>query len=185
MLVDIYNWGSTPYPAHRLLDNNMTDVENKALQLFWRAWENKRGVDYIRSTMEILKDLDMAELVKTYEDAQFLVDDVWKTKNMYVKTMDALKQFVRIDTIYYQSFLKLAVICAALNYDWQPVSGSDYGWTPIHKLMSREEMMTKTEDWMEDRRILNVKEYHDGILPEGTDVLLLKSEQLARYCGKQ
>lgn len=99
------------------------------------------------------------------------------------------------------AFLKLRVICAALNEGWEPQFTEDeYRWYPWHILWTKDELAEKDEEWKQREALIDTGNYvtdHAGFacagsvcVASGADArfgsrLCLKSEALSDYCGTQ
>lgn len=101
-----------------------------------------------------------------------------------------------------EAFLKLRIICAALNEGWQPTfTENEWRYYPWFTLWTEEELAEKTDEWKADRHLIEigdkyVSDYsgfayaYSGNAPSGAGAafgsrLCLKSDTLAIYCGKQ
>lgn len=99
------------------------------------------------------------------------------------------------------AFLKLRVICAALNEGWEPQFTEDeYRWYPWHILWTKDELAEKDEEWKQREALIDTGDYvtdYAGFacagsvcVASGADArfgsrLCLKSEALSDYCGTQ
>lgn len=95
------------------------------------------------------------------------------------------------------AFLKLRVICAALNNGWSPkFIKSELRWFPVFKLYIQEEWDAIGVDTTE--LIMDIKDYAIGyrgfgvvganccdLTPIFSPCLLFKTHELAEYCGRQ
>lgn len=100
-----------------------------------------------------------------------------------------------------QAYLKLDIICQALNEGWEPeFTGDEWRWYPWHLLWTEDEMSSKDEDWKRSKALIPTGDYvteyagfacaFSSSAPSGTTAyigsrLCLKSEVLSDYCGKQ
>lgn len=167
----------------------------------------KAGAD---STMKVLESLfgkdtfkpkDITERIKTFEDAcnELGTDHLYVQmfKDIYDKSEKAGANANR-DVMTY---LKLRIICAALNEGWEPQFTEDewryYPWFWFYTL---DEIDNMDEDEKTNRRLMSTGDYQTGYAgfafassndaPSFTNAyfgsrLCLKSEALAVYCGKQ
>lgn len=99
------------------------------------------------------------------------------------------------------AFLKLLVICAALNEGWEPQFTEDeYRWYPWHFLWTEDELAEKDEKWKQRVVLIGtgdyVTDYAGFAFAYSSHVashananvssrLCLKSEALSDYCGTQ
>ncbi len=99
------------------------------------------------------------------------------------------------------AYMKLRIICAALNEGWQPeFTENEWRWYPWFTLWTEEELSEKDDKWKSKRVIIPTDDYsgdyagfayaYSYYAPSDTNAsigsrLCLKSEALATYCGKQ
>ena len=119
------------------------------------------------------KPKDITERIKTFEDACYELGD----EHQYVK---AYREWMRVSFAECEdvtAYLKLRVICAALNEGWVPrYTGGEKGWSPYFII----------ETGNGGRLCCSISRS----LPSAATAyvgsrLCLKSEALATYCGKQ
>ena len=139
----------------------------------------------------------VTERIKTLEDACAELGDIhcFVTALRIAETNGAFGP----DIIAY---LKLRIICAALNDGWEPqFTENEWRWYPWHILWTESELAEKSDDWKADRHLIMIgdkyqSEYaglafaYSNNAPSRSDAssgsrLCLKSEALATYCGKQ
>lgn len=136
----------------------------------------------------------ITERIKTFNDACLMTEgktaEEWEQENETDK-MDA-------DVL---AFLKLRIVCAALNDGWQPQFTEDeWRWYPWFLLWTEDELADKDDDWkhshclraINDRRTTSAGFAYacSTDAPSYTysyfgSRLCLKSEALADYCGHQ
>lgn len=142
------------------------------------------------------------ERIKTFEDAvNELGEDhlyVQMFRDIFTKSEKAGAN-INSDVV---AFLKLRIICAALNEGWQPQFTEDeWRWYPWFYLYTDEELSEKSEEWKTSHALRMIGDrYHsdyDGLAcayslhtPSYSAAnfgsrLCLKSEALATYCGTQ
>lgn len=170
------------------------------------AYETARetGAD---STMKVLEALfgedtfkpkDVTERIKTFEDAcrelgmehPFVAAyNAWIMNEEFDDQLDIL------------AYLKLRIICAALNDGWEPKFTEDeVRWFPWFWLYTAQEIEDMDEQEKQERHLISTGDYETGYAgfayassgsaPSATasnvgSRLCLKSEALAVYCGKQ
>lgn len=159
----------------------------------------KAGAD---STMKVLEALfgedtfkpkDITERIKTFEDA------CWELG----KDHPLLCQYNAIDDVdvNLNAYLKLRIICAALNEGWEPqFKENEWRYYPWFWLYTQEEIDNMDEEEKQDRHLISTGDYQTGYAgfacayssnaPSNTNArigsrLCLKSDALATYCGKQ
>jgi len=100
-----------------------------------------------------------------------------------------------------QAYLKLDIICQALNEGWEPKFTEDeWRWYPWHYLWTEEELSEKDDEWKRRKALIPtgdyVTEYAGFAFACSSDApsnaatyfgsrLCLKSEALSDYCGTQ
>ena len=165
------------------------------------AYETAReaGAD---STMKVLEALfgketfkpkDITERVKSFEDACRELG----------KSHPLVCQYNAIDDVdtNLNAYLKLRIICAALNEGWEPKFTEDeVRWYPWFWLYTTQEIEDMDEQEKQERHLISTGDYETGYAGfayasscnapsnASTNVgsrLCLKSEALAVYCGKQ
>lgn len=159
----------------------------------------KAGAD---STMKVLEALfgedtfkpkDITERIKTFEDACRELG----------KDHPLLCQYNAIDDVdvNLNAYLKLRIICAALNEGWEPqFKENEWRYYPWFRLYTQEEIDNMDEEEKQDRHLISTGDYQTGYAgfasarssnaPSSTYThigsrLCLKSDALATYCGKQ
>lgn len=142
----------------------------------------------------------ITERVKTFEDACRELGG----EHQFVMAFDSYLDNVHdahIEDADIIAYLKLRIICAALNEGWKPQFTKDeWRWYPWFFLWTSEELDEKDNEWKQDRRLMSTGDFHTGFAgfvcaqsyyaPSIADVhfgsrLCLKNEALAKYCGKQ
>lgn len=99
------------------------------------------------------------------------------------------------------AYMKLRVICKALNEGWMPqFAWSEERWSPWFLLFTKEELLDKDDEWKIDQNLMSINGYlgdfasfanpGSSYAPFGarldvSSCLYLKSKELADYCGKQ
>lgn len=141
------------------------------------------------------------ERIKTFDDACRELGEnhpyVQMFKDIFEKSTVAGAN-INSDVV---AFLKLRIICAALNEGWQPQFTEDEcRWYPWFYLYTDKELSEKSEEWKAARHLISTGDYygssagfacaHSSRAPSGTAAtigsrLCFKSEALATYCGKQ
>lgn len=151
---------------------------------------------------EAVKPKDITERVKTFEDAcRELGEDhlfVYHYRFNYTKNSRWTNKVHASD---FEAFLKLRIICAALNEGWKPqFTEGEARWFPWFALWTEEELSEKSDEWKADHCLTSIGNYacgyvgfslvyschatSDSVGSLGSH-LCLKSEALADYCGKQ
>lgn len=142
---------------------------------------------------ETFEPKDVTERIKTFEDAcreLGIEADKW--------IQDRKNLGFEPDVIAY---MKLRIICAALNEGWKPKFTEDeWRYYPWFWLYTQDEINDMDEQEKQDRHLISTGDYeteyagfayaHSYSAPSSTYAyfgsrLCLKSEALAVYCGKQ
>ena len=170
------------------------------------AYETAReaGAD---STMKVLEALfgkdtfkpkDVTERIKTFEDACRELG----MEHPFVAAYDAWIMNEEFDDqLEIIAYLKLRIICAALNEGWKPqFTADEWRYYPWFWLYTQDEINDMDEQEKQDRHLIPTGDYGTGYAgfayaystnaPSSTATnvgsrLCLKSEALAVYCGKQ
>ena len=142
---------------------------------------------------------DVMERVKTFDDAlKELGDDNQLVKEYYERWQLVGDKDVSKD---YVAYLKLRIVCAALNEGWEPQFTKDeVRWFPWFWLYTQDEINNMDEQEKQARHLRSTAYYeteyagfafaYSNNAPSNTDTyfgsrLCLKSDALAKYCGRQ
>lgn len=144
----------------------------------------------------------ITERVKTFEDACRELGG----EHPFVMAFDSYLDNVHdahIEDADIIAYLKLRIICAALNEGWKPQFTEDeWRWYPWFFLWTSEELdeKNKNEEWKQNSHLMSTGDFHTGYAgfasagsrdaPSNASALVgshlyLKNEALADYCGKQ
>lgn len=142
----------------------------------------------------------VTERVKTFEDAcrELGEDNALVLHYRKLIKENEEKDISMTDIV---AFLKLRIICAALNEGWEPQFTEDeWRWYSWLSLLTSEELDKKNEEWKQDSLLISTGDFHTGyagfasaysnisLSNESANIgsrLCLKSQALADYCGKQ
>lgn len=142
----------------------------------------------------------VTERIKTFEDAcrELGEDNALVLHYRKLIKENEEKDISMTDIV---AFLKLRIICAALNEGWEPqFTENEWRWYPWFFLLTSEELDEKSEEWKQDKHLISTGDFHTGhagfayaysdYAPSITYAyfgsrLCLKNEALADYCGKQ
>lgn len=163
----------------------------------------KAGAD---STMKVLEQLfgeetfkpkDITERIKTFEDACRELGN----GHPFVCAYRAWENGGLNGQEDIDAYLKLRIICAALNEGWEPQFTEDeWRYYPWFWLYTQAEIDSMDEEERQDRRMMSTGDYQtdyagfafaNSIYAPSTTAadfgsrLCLKSDTLAVYCGKQ
>lgn len=141
----------------------------------------------------------ITERVKTFEDACRELGD----EHPFVKAWQSIYQDAAEDKDLadHLAYMKLRIICAAINEGWEPQFTEDeYRWYPWHILWTKDELAEKDEEWKQREALIDTGDYvtdYAGFASAYSvyvasnapaDLvyrLCLKSEALSDYCGTQ
>lgn len=143
---------------------------------------------------DTFKPKDITERVKTFEDACRELGEEHKLVQEWLYWEGNCSEDLA-------AYLKLRIICAALNEGWEPQFTEDeWRYYPWFWLYTQKEIKDMDEDEKTDRRLMSTGDYQTGYAglafayslyaPSSTYAyfgsrLCLKSDTLAVYCGKQ
>lgn len=151
---------------------------------------------------DTFKPKDIMERVKTFEDACRELGEEHPFVRSYNGYTNNIHENNKNDTDIL-AYLKLRIICAALNEGWEPQFTEDeWRYYPWFWLYTQKEINDMDEDEKTDRRLMSTGEYQTGYAglafalsdtaPSSANAsayvgsrLCLKSDTLAVYCGKQ
>lgn len=148
---------------------------------------------------DVFKPADVRERIKTFEDAcEALGNHAFV--NQYRRIIEEQNPPMDETAKDLIAYLKLRIICAALNEGWEPTfANEEYRWYPWFVVYTKEELDRMSE---EKRRRVVGRSYHYAIAVVGLVIagavyassssnsyygsrLAFKSEELADYAGKQ
>ena len=189
------------------MNNEIIEIQkNNAVAAYNAARE--AGADSTMKVLEALfgKDMfkpkDVAERVKTFEDAVAELGDEHPLIIQYREIFDNFLDGASVsDSRDIVAYLKLRIICAALNEGWEPkFTNGEYRYYPWFWLYTEQEIKDMDEKEKFDRQLIPTGDYETGYAgfacaysrnaPSNAYAnvgsrLCLKSEALAVYCGKQ
>ena len=125
----------------------------------------------------------VTERIKTFEDAVHALGEhslvtEWRIDDNLSPDLEA--------------YLKLRIICAALNEGWKPKFDKDeFRYYPWFRIYTKDEYEELDEDEKKESRVVNQVSYafsRYGSAHVGTHLgsrLAFKTKELAEYCGKQ
>lgn len=136
----------------------------------------------------------VTDRIKTFEDACKELGE----EHLFVKQYNS-NEMADVDTDL-DAYLKLRIICAALNEGWEPqFIENEYRWYPWFYQYTQEEIDNKDDDWKQECFLISTGGYEteyagfacafSNYVPSLTSshigsCLCLKSEALSTYCGK-
>lgn len=190
------------------MNNEFIKVKRDDLQGLYQVLTNYPAIskEQVQNEMhkvfgeETFKPKDIMERVKTFEDACRELGEDHPFVRSYNGYANNIHENNKNDTDIL-AYLKLRIICAALNEGWEPQFTEDeWRYYPWFTLWTEDELSEKSDEWKTDRHLISTGEYqtdYAGLVsatssytPSNADAhfgsrLCLKSDTLAVYCGKQ
>lgn len=190
------------------MNNEFIKVKRDDLQGLYQVLTNYPAIskEQVQNEMhkvfgeETFKPKDIMERVKTFEDACRELGEDHPFVRSYNGYANNIHENNKNDTDIL-AYLKLRIICAALNEGWEPQFTEDeWRYYPWFTLWTEDELSEKSDEWKTDRHLISTGEYqtdYAGLVcansnnaPSNTGAsvgsrLCLKSDTLAVYCGKQ
>lgn len=190
------------------MNNEFIKVKRDDLQGLYQVLTNYPAIskEQVQNEMhkvfgeETFKPKDIMERVKTFEDACRELGEDHPFVRSYNGYANNIHENNKNDTDIL-AYLKLRIICAALNEGWEPQFTEDeWRYYPWFTLWTEDELSEKSDEWKTDRHLISTGEYqtdYAGLAyassyaaPSSTTAplgsrLCLKSDTLAVYCGKQ
>lgn len=190
------------------MNNEFIKVKRDDLQGLYQVLTNYPAIskEQVQNEMhkvfgeETFKPKDIMERVKTFEDACRELGEDHPFVRSYNGYANNIHENNKNDTDIL-AYLKLRIICAALNEGWEPLFTEDeWRYYPWFTLWTEDELSEKSDEWKTDRHLISTGEYqtdyaglacaHSAYAPSASAAvvgsrLCLKSDTLAVYCGKQ
>ncbi len=190
------------------MNNEFIKVKRDDLQGLYQVLTNYPAIskEQVQNEMhkvfgeETFKPKDIMERVKTFEDACRELGEDHPFVRSYNGYANNIHENNKNDTDIL-AYLKLRIICAALNEGWEPLFTEDeWRYYPWFTLWTEDELSEKSDEWKTDRHLISTGEYqtdYAGLAcadsysaPSDANAafgsrLCLKSDTLAVYCGKQ
>lgn len=190
------------------MNNEFIKVKRDDLQGLYQVLTNYPAIskEQVQNEMhkvfgeETFKPKDIMERVKTFEDACRELGEDHPFVRSYNGYANNIHENNKNDTDIL-AYLKLRIICAALNEGWEPLFTEDeWRYYPWFTLWTEDELSEKSDEWKTDRHLISTGEYqtdyaglacaYSHYAPSAAYAhfgsrLCLKSDTLAVYCGKQ
>lgn len=190
------------------MNNEFIKVKRDDLQGLYQVLTNYPAIskEQVQNEMhkvfgeETFKPKDIMERVKTFEDACRELGEDHPFVRSYNGYANNIHENNKNDTDIL-AYLKLRIICAALNEGWEPLFTEDeWRYYPWITLWTEDELSEKSDEWKTDRHLISTGEYqtdyaglacaYSTCAPSNPAAnvgsrLCLKSDTLAVYCGKQ
>ena len=173
--------------------------KENVLNAYRNASEEQKALLENMFGKDMFKPKNIMERVKTFEDAIAILGE----NHTLVKEYFGVVYNNIVITKNLIAYLKLRIICAALNEGWKPQFTEDeYRWYPLFTLWNEEELKDKSEEWKVGQKLWLFGGSSNYASPCGLAFafsdpawadstsnasarLAVKSEELAEYFGKQ
>ena len=173
--------------------------KENVLNAYRNASEEQKALLENMFGKDMFKPKNIMERVKTFEDAIAILGE----NHTLVKEYFGVVYNNIVITKNLIAYLKLRIICAALNEGWKPQFTEDEcRWYPLFTLWNEEELKDKSEEWKVGKKLWlfggssNYASpcglafaFSDPAWAESTSNasarLAVKSKELAEYFGKQ
>ena len=180
------------------MEEKISIQKEKVLNAYKHASEEKKALLENMFGKEMFQPKDIKERVKTFEDAcEVLGED-----HQYVK---AYREWMRIsyaDCKDITAYLKLRIICAALNDVWKPTnSDGECRYYPWFYIYTKKEYEKLNKDEKKKCRVVGRQSYDayafGGVVFSSLNIstsysysyhgslIVFKTRELAEYCEKQ
>ena len=181
------------------MEDKITVQKEDILNAYKQASEEQKTLLENMFGKDMFQPQDIKERVKTFEDA---VQELGE----YHQDVKAYREWMRVgyaECKDINAYLKLRIICTALNEGWKPQFTEDeYRWYPLFTLWKEEELKDKSEEWKAGKRLWlfggsSSNASYCGLAAANSNLawtasdsycsarLAVKSEELAEYFGKQ
>lgn len=180
------------------MEEKISIQKKNVLNAYQQASEEQKALLENLFGLDMLKPKDIRERVKTFEDAcKVLGED-----HQYVK---AYREWMRISYAECKditAYLKLRIICAALNEGWKPkFDGDECRYYPWFYIYTKEEYEKLDEDEKKECRVVGRSVFSSNafgclVFADAFGApsfsysyygsrLVFKTRELAEYCEKQ
>ena len=173
------------------MEEKISIQRENVLNAYKQATKDQKALLENMFGRDIFKPQNIMERVKTFEDACEVLGE-------YHQYVMAYREWIRIYYSYCKdisAYLKLRIICAALNEGWKPTfSDGECRYYPWFYIYTKEEYEKLNED--EKKKCRVVGQSHDnayaytGVQASLSSAfcssrLVFKTRELAEYCEKQ
>lgn len=149
------------------MNNEFIKVKRDDLQGLYQVLTNYPAIskEQVQNEMhkvfgeETFKPKDIMERVKTFEDACRELGEDHPFVRSYNGYANNIHENNKNDTDIL-AYLKLRIICAALNEGWEPQFTEDeWRYYPWFTLWTEDELSEKSDEWKTDRHLISTGEY--------------------------
>ena len=181
------------------MEEKISIQKKNVMNAYKQATEEQKALLENMFGKDVFNPKDIIERVKTFDDACNELGE----EHSYVQEYRGVANINFDFTQDIIAYLKLRIICAALNEGWKPqYTEKENRWCPWFRLWTEEELDDKSEEWKTDNKLLlfgGSSKYVSfcgltcaytadvGSLANADQSarLSVKSEELAAYFGKQ
>lgn len=180
------------------MEEKISIQKESVLNAYKQATEDQKALLENMFGKDMFKPKNIMERVKTFEDAC----EVLGEEHPYVQEYRGVANISFDFTQDIIAYLKLRIICAALNDGWKPTFDvSQFRHYPWFYLYTKEEYEELNEDEKKECHVYSRS--HDNMYESGTvlcsykgvwqllsgafssSLIVFKTRELAEYCGKQ
>ena len=170
----------------KIMESEITNHKEKILKAYNQASEEQKALLENMFGKDMFKPKDIRERIKTFHDAYCELGN----EHPFVKSYEKYVNTASGEEVDIIAYLKLRIICAALNEGWNPQFTKDeYRWYPWFELWTQEELKllgkiscTNSGCNLSTVEISSVWTHSSLNYPAR---LSFKTRELAEYCGKQ
>ena len=182
------------------MNNQITIQKENILNAYNQASGEQKSLLENLFGKDMFQPQDIKERVKTFEDACNELGDKHPLVSQYYRAFAAFNCEVMTKELF--AYLKLRIICAALNEGWKPkFDGDEYRYYPWFYIYTKEEYEELVEDDKKACRVVGLSSSNavaggglvyayanyassNSVADYGSR-LAFKTIDLAEYCGKQ
>lgn len=182
------------------MNNQITIQKENILNAYNQASGEQKSLLENLFGKDMFQPQDIKERVKTFEDACNELGDKHPLVSQYYRAFAAFNCEVMTKELF--AYLKLRIICAALNEGWKPTfDKEEHRYYPWFYIYTKEEYEELDEDEKKKCRVVGRSFYNSvangGVAyanaisassnshSSGGSRLAFKTRELAEYCGKQ
>lgn len=182
------------------MNNQITIQKENILNAYNQASGEQKSLLENLFGKDMFQPQDIKERVKTFEDACNELGDKHPLVSQYYRAFAAFNCEVMTKELF--AYLKLRIICAALNEGWKPTfDKEEHRYYPWFYIYTKEEYEELVEDNKKVCRVVGRSSYssvaNGGLVYANADFassdsysyfgsrLSFKTRDLAEYCGKQ
>lgn len=183
----------------KIMESEIIIQKENILKAYNQASEEQKALLENMFGKDMFKPKDIRKRIKTFHDAYCELGN----EHPFVKSYEKYVNTASGEEADVIAYLKLRIICAALNEGWKPqFTDDEYRWYPLFTLWKEEELKDKSEEWKAGKKLWLFGGASDAASSCGlasaysydawtnsysgcSARLAVKSEELAEYFGKQ